>query len=173
MNLARFRWFQRLADRLIDRSIEREPDFLIRNAQGDYLRRWWIIPRNPICNLYLHNIVGSDDDRALHCHPWINCSVILEGGYFEVLPAMQSQIAALDYCEMGTLMRYRKAGDLVLRSGRTRHRLVHIPGRECWTLFITGPVYRRWGFWCRKGWVWWRDFVDARDKGRVGAGCEG
>ena len=36
----------------------------------NYLSRWHIIPRNRYFNIYLHKFVGSDDDRALHDHPW-------------------------------------------------------------------------------------------------------
>ena len=45
----------------------RAPDFVI---GADYLRRWWVIPRNDSQNVYLHDIRKSDDDRALHDHPW-------------------------------------------------------------------------------------------------------
>ncbi len=52
------------ADRLME---SRVADFII----GDfYLLRWWVIPRNEMYNLYLHDIRKSDDDRALHDHPW-------------------------------------------------------------------------------------------------------
>lgn len=44
----------------------REPDFVIGD---DYLRRWYVVPRNPFCNVYLHHILHSDDDRALHDQP--------------------------------------------------------------------------------------------------------
>ena len=43
---------------------------------------------------------------------------------------------------------------------------------QCWTLFITGPVVRDWGFHCPDaGWVFWKNFVDARDAGSIGRGC--
>lgn len=183
MSLARFRWFHRLAAWLIGRAEQRgTPDFIVYNATGEYLRRWWLIPRNPLLNVYLHNIVGPDDDRALHCHPWINCSVILRGFYTEVLPLSQSQHPRLDYEPGYTTTRIRTAGDLVPRLGHTRHRLVAHAGNDCWTLFLTGPLYRAlvairwrttWGFHCARGFVPWRQFVDARDKGRAGAGCGG
>jgi hypothetical protein len=48
---------------------ERKPDFVI----GDhYLHRWWVVPRNEKSNVYLHEILHSDDDRAMHDHPWDN-----------------------------------------------------------------------------------------------------
>ena len=65
----------------------RKPDFIIGPKDAPYLRRWWIIPRNRLFNIYLHQILRSDDDRALHDHPWINCSIILKGRYMEVTPA--------------------------------------------------------------------------------------
>ena len=34
-----------------------------------------------IANIYLHTIWCSDDDRALHDHPWPRCSIIVDGGY--------------------------------------------------------------------------------------------
>ena len=172
MNLSRKGWFHVLASWLIARAARRVPDFIVRNQHGDYLRRWWLIPRNPLLNLYLHQIVGSDDDRALHCHPWLNCSLILRGGYTEVVPLTQLQNAALDYAKGWTVQHRRVVGDVIGRSGTARHRLVHNPALgDTWTLFLTGPVYRRWGFHCRHGWRHWRAFTDARDKGRVGAGC--
>jgi hypothetical protein len=42
----------------------------------------------------------------------------------------------------------------------------------CWTVFITGPIVREWGFHCPKGWVHWREFTDARDSGSIGKGCD-
>jgi hypothetical protein len=147
MNLARKSWFHRLAAWLLSRAARRAPDFL-------------------------HQIVGSDDDRALHCHPWLNCSVILRGGYTEIVPLSQHQHAALDYASGYTAEHRRAVGDVIVRSGSARHRLVHNPQLgDTWTLFLTGPVYRRWGFHCRNGWRHWRAFVSARDKGTVGAGC--
>ena len=39
------------------------------------------------------------------------------------------------------------------------HRIVIDEG-PVWTLFITGPRIRQWGFLCPKGWIYWRDFTD-------------
>jgi hypothetical protein len=64
----------------------REPDCVIGPPDNPYLRRWWLIPRNRWFNLYLHNILRDDDDRALHDHPWANLSILLRGAYREVTP---------------------------------------------------------------------------------------
>ena len=44
---------------------KRPPNFVIGDPADPYLRRWYVIPRNPLFNIYLHQILRSDDDRAL------------------------------------------------------------------------------------------------------------
>lgn len=162
-------------DALIARARTRTPDFTVWHdeaARVPYLQRWWLLPRNPLLNVYLHRITHSDDDRALHDHPWSNLTVILRGGYLEVVPSDQSAPGHWDFA--GALRTHtRKAGDAVLRLRPTwRHRLVVPPGSDgAWTLFVTGPVLNRWGFYCKHGFVHWREFTSARDKGAVGRGC--
>ena len=133
--------------------MRRKPDFVIGN---DYLLRWWIIPRNEGCNIYLHEILHSDDDRALHDHPWANTSYILSGGYIEHTPDGVFE---------------RKTGDIVERSADDLHRIDVIDGQSCVSLFITGPKVRDWGFECPQGWVPWQDFTDPTDSSQVGRGC--
>lgn len=134
-------------------AMTRAPDFVIGD---DYLRRWWMVPRNEGCNIYLHEIRRSDDDRALHDHPWANTSFLLRGGYIEHTPA-------------GPFI--RRAGDVVTREAETLHRLEVIPGQSAVSLFITGPKVREWGFACPQGWVHWRDFTDPDNPGQSGRGC--
>ena len=45
-------------------------------------------------------------------------------------------------------------------------------GKPSWSLFITGPKLRTWGFWCPKGWMHWEKFVKVVPGGNeIGAGC--
>lgn len=152
-----------LLRRALDLMARRAPDFVIRPSGTDYLRRWWVIPRNPIFNIYLHEILQSDDDRALHDHPWVNCSILLRGCYWEH-----------GIAQGGVHARHlRVAGHIVARGARAAHRL-EIPearGQSCITLFITGPRLRQWGFHCpQAGWRHWRDFT-GEDGSRIGRGC--
>ena len=63
---------------------QRKPDFVVRARDGSvYLRRWWLIPRNRWCNLYLHQFLASDDERALHDHMYFSASLMLWGAYIE------------------------------------------------------------------------------------------
>ena len=140
----------------------RWPDQVIGGRDDPYLLRWYLIPRNPVFNVYLHQFLRSDDDRALHCHPWANCSILLEGEYTE-----HTILAG------GVHRRHiLRAGAIRIRwSGKFAHR-VELHKGPCTTLFITGPRVRAWYFHCpERGLVHWRDFVDARDEGAVGKGC--
>lgn len=152
----------------------REPDFVVGELPRRYLRRWHIIPRNAWFNLYLHEIKRGDDDRALHDHYYINLSLILDGGYVEVLPDGRGYL----------IRKWRAPGSVVFRRARSRHRLElpppeHPPGpvtispHTCWSLFITGPRTREWGFYCNSGWKHFADFVNPEDGGAtVGRGCD-
>lgn len=146
----------RWAEKLI---ATRQPDVVI----GDgYLRRWHILPRNRLMNLYLHEFVGSDDDRALHDHPWPSLSWVLLGVYWEHLP--------------NKAIRLREAGNLIPRSAKTPHRIelaslrYSDKGRAV-TLFMTGPKVREWGFHCPKGWVHWEEFCYEEEGVSKSRGC--
>lgn len=121
--------------------LAREPDLIIGE---NYLHRWHVVPRNELCNLYLHRFFDSDDGRALHDHPWDNTSVVLKGKYFEHTPG-------------GIYL--RGPGDVVVRHAEDKHRIELLPDKEdVVTLFFTGPRVREWGFACPEGWVDWKTF---------------
>lgn len=150
----------------------RRPDVILDDAlTGEvYLKRWWLIPRNPVFNLYLHKLVSSDPAQEFHDHPWGNLSIVLDGGYVEWI--------ATDEGGDTTIRRFeRSEGDLVFRGGSTTHRIdLHKVSdqcrasgerisweEQCWTLFATGPRLRRWGFKdiITGRWTAWRDYCRA------------
>lgn len=139
-----------------DLQMRRDPDFVIGPVDNPYLRRWWIVPRNELCNVYLHEVLRSDDDRALHDHPWANTSMIVSGGYHEHTPD-------------GVF--WREPGWVGHREATALHRLVVPEGGRAVTLFMTGPIVREWGFACPQGWVHWRDFTNPANPGEIGRGC--
>lgn len=155
--------FELIARSLISNVVCRQPDFIVGGRERPYLKRWWVIPRNPILNVFVHQFLRSDDDRALHDHPWASLSIILSGGYTE------HTIAAGGINHRRVLA----VGDWRARlTGRFAHR-VELHDGPCWTLFVTGPRYRSWGFHCpERGWVHWEEFTAPHDKGEIGKGCE-
>jgi len=140
---------------------KRGPDFIIGPAHDPYMLRWWLIPRNRVFNIYLHHVRHDDDDRALHDHPWWSVSFLIGGRLGE------------HYLRRSEA-RYREVRRWVplLRSAEFAHRLV-LPDSDqgAWTIFMTGPKVRVWGFLCPRGWVDWRTFTKPERPGEVGRGC--
>ncbi len=175
------RLINRLCRRIMD---SRPPDVVIGDLDNPYLLRWWVWKRNKWLNLYLHRVLRSDDDRALHDHPWINMSYIVEGEYNEVTYDNET-------LRTGYRRTNRKAGTFKFRLPKALHRLellddkvvkppvaldrfpeVETKPRPCTTLFLTGPRVRIWGFQCPKGWVKWTDFTQKTPEGTfVAKGC--
>jgi hypothetical protein len=154
---------------------KREPDFLIGPEHDPYMERWWLIPRNRFFNIYLHHIRHSDDNRALHDHPWWSLSIMLQGRLHE---NYVNRPGAFGF-DGWKRTRLLTQGSVVWRSSRFAHRLIllhhmaawHGGIPSVWTLFITGPRIRDWGFICPKGWVPWQKFCAVDNPGEVGRGC--
>lgn len=147
-----------------------KPHFVVGNPDRPYLLRWYVIPRNRWLNIYLHKFLRDDDDRALHDHPWWFWSLMFKGMYTEVVAT----------CEDGTAapggMFVRAAPSLAYRPAAHRHRVVLQRNGNgivvpCWTLVVTGPKSREWGFWCPKGFVPWQEFCARDNHGSIGKGC--
>src|SRR5258708_10658997 len=115
--------------RLTDRALERAPDFVIGDRQRPYMNRWHLVPRNRYFNIYLHEFLRSDDDRAEHDHPWLfNISFLLDGNYIEHTPKGQEVFTR---------------GAIKFRNATSPHRIEIAPGcAPCWPLFITDPKVR-------------------------------
>lgn len=154
------RHFDNFAAWLIRKGVERQPDEIISRDGEAYLQRWHLIPKNRFCNIYLHRFSRSDHD-APHDHPWASATLVLKTGYLERL--------ARGY-------RWCAPGGLYFRRSVTTHQVVltQKSGDELlpvWTLFITGPKVRDWGFHCPKGFVPWQEFVNPTNSGEIGPGC--
>jgi len=156
------------AGRLIARVTRRPPDFVIGGAERPYMLRWHLLKTRWL-SVYLHQILRSDDDRALHDHRADNVSILLRGCYDEVMPCPLHP-EALHLGHFLTLRRH--AGDIVRRRAEALHRLELVDAAPCWTLWIKGRERRDWGFACRQGWVPWQVFTAADDSGQVGRGCD-
>ncbi len=120
----------------------RKPDEQI----SDYMSRWYLIPHNRWFNIYLHRFTRSDDDRALHDHPWWSVSFLLKGMLFE------HSFVHDTWWGINIGSRYISTCLPIFRSAKFAHRL-ELLSPEVWTLFITGPKTREWGFHTSKGWV--------------------
>lgn len=139
----------------------RTPDLTLTRQDGQpYLLRWHVIPRNKRLNIYWHKFLGSDDDRALHDHPWWFVSILLKGRYWEHRADGSRNL--------------RRSPSIAFRRADTAHRVEletwavvdpwdpHDVGARyeipATTLIITGPKIREWGFHCPQGWKHWTKF---------------
>ena len=142
----------------------RKPDVCIGGTPEEpYLLRWYVWPRNKWCNLYYHVFLRSDDDRALHDHPWPSVSLLLAGPIGEIYRRRDGAHVA----------RTIERGQVVYRGAKFAHRLVMLERAPvAASLFLTGPVVREWGFLCpRIGWRHWRDFTKGAKGETIGKGC--
>lgn len=198
-----------------------EPHLVVGDPDDPYMLRWWVIPRNPLLNIYIHKFLRDDDDRALHDHPWPSLSVLLRGRLREIVRMPQPccmfnlsqgvRVTTGHSCSrnvpMGDFDRFfadherirkslvvtnlddeynghtcylieeYKRGNVVYRTAAHTHRLELFNRAPAWTLFITGPWERAWGFHCPKAWIPWRQFIlggndpSSDGKANVGGGC--
>ena len=115
----------------------------------DYMLRWYIIPENGWRNVLLHRMNGPDLGRDLHDHPWDFTTFILWGGYDE---AVLLANGAPNFDRLRWLSwRSRRA--------EYTHTIKRLYRRPTWTLVITGPKRREWGFHTKDGWVHWQTYV--------------
>jgi hypothetical protein len=100
-----------------------------------YLKRWCI---NFIAfSIRLHHWIASDDDRFQHDHPWAFITFVLKGGYTDVSPQGKQR--------MGKWA-------IAFRPALHRH-TVQVDKGGSWTIMITGPQTRNWGFWVKDKFV--------------------
>jgi hypothetical protein len=138
---------------LLDMAAGVAPSQELHNGVDTYLRRWYLERSRETGNAYLHNTLRSDYDAELHDHPWDNLTVVLRGVLLEEVATPAG----------GTIRIERPQGTVVFRAATDAHRLVI--EEPTWTLFLTGPKAREWGFLHESGWMHNQDFFRMRGYG--------
>jgi hypothetical protein len=95
-----------------------------------YVIRWMV--ETPLGSLRVHHWLGPDDDRALHDHPWWFLTFVVKGGYADL-----QQYGVADLLQ-APAVRFRPA--------HHQHTVQPLKG-GAWTVMVTGPKVRVWGFW--------------------------
>ena len=119
----------------------------------DYMERWYIIPRNRYFNIYAHYFIGSDANVP-HDHPWYSFGWILKGEYIE-------------HTVYGS--ETKKEGSKTFRTPNAFH-WIEID-KPVYTLFITGPRIKNWGFLCGTKWIEHKKYIQKRGSNRLANGC--
>lgn len=102
---------------------------LLGNPKNPYMKRW--VFDFKLFSIRIHHWLASDDLRYPHDHAWNFLTIILKGGYTDISPSGNDVVKAGN-------IRYRKA---------THQHSVKVNPSGCWTLMLTGPEFRKWGFW--------------------------
>lgn len=126
------------------------------SSDGLYLRRLRIIA-TPWFGVFLHELRGADADRDLHDHPFSFISIILKGGYRELVPIRQEPVFRINM--------YRHWGRWSVHTMKAtdRHRIVSLDQNPTWTLLLVGRRKRTWGFHTSQGFVPWDEYKERTD----------
>ena len=123
-----------------------------------YLRRWRIV-QTPWFGIYLHKIAMPDKDRDLHDHPWPFVSVVLRGGYDELLRP-NADFPGSEWSQYGLRRGWLSIG---LRRATDAHRITKLHRTPTWTLVLVGARRRSWGFYTEHGYVDWKKYLNVTD----------
>lgn len=118
-----------------------------------YMIRWHLIPHNRWCNVMLHKFNGPDPGRDLHDHPWSFLTLILRGRYVELIPVWQAWDTDNELCGAFVQARcYLRRWSVSWRPAEYIHAVERIEPNT-WSLVVTGPYRREWGFHTKSGFV--------------------
>ncbi len=121
---------------------------VIKGPEGaPFLERYHLI-RIPLIDaeVVIHRFVASDPDRGFHDHPyrWA-ASLILAGSYDELI------VPRVDAPRAERFRRRLRPLDINRVDPHRYHRVLLGPGMDAWTLFVTGPRVKVWGFLAHPG----------------------
>jgi len=154
-------WLTRLIRRL----------FLVKeivSKEGNVHFRRYRLLATPWFNIYIHQILRSDEDKHFHDHPWHFLSYILKGSYYEKWRTYPNFI--FEYSTIWSSkpppgvpkMRPRR---VIKHHAEDTHSLTLLTP-EVWTLVFTTGRERVWGYRLDDG--SWIDFKSYREMKREG-----
>lgn len=107
----------------------------IRSREGElHFKRWYLL-KTPWFQVFIHYFERPDFDDHLHDHPWSFVSVVLWGGYIEML-----RKGHLEYSVVT-----RNPGSIAYRKATWFHQVISLFG-PTYTLVFATPRFRIWGY---------------------------
>ncbi len=97
---------------------------------GERFTRWEVV-RCRWFSLLLHHLVAETAHDMCHTHPWWFVALVVRGGYWEFA-------SSTGWC-------WRRPGSLLFRRAEWAHNVV-TDSRGMWSIVLTGPRVREWGF---------------------------
>lgn len=96
---------------------------------GEKFTRYFLI-KTRWFNVYLHQLDAPKWHPECHDHPWTFIALLLKGGYLE---------------QIGNVVSHRRPGSILYRPATTVHNVI-TPFGTSWSIILTGPKGREWGF---------------------------
>ena len=152
-------FIERILNRILDHKV------IVNCERQPYLHRWYLFrTRRVAC--FIHKFIRSDEDRALHDHPWDFLVIPIWRGYIEHSdrPITPPWFRANPMHPDNRVAVIRRIWPLIsarFRRGEYRHRVELVGGRPAWSIFFRFSERRTWGFWPREGFTdwnkWWQE----------------
>jgi hypothetical protein len=101
----------------------------IRSKEGELHFKRWRLLKTPWFEIYIHGIYKKDMDLHLHSHPWNIWTMVLSGGYVEVL---------WDEKNKRNVFRYRRRFNMGYRNVCQFHKIGRLLKTPTYTLAIVG-----------------------------------
>ena len=120
---------------------------ILNRDRSIYLNRWWLIPHNPLCNIFLHIYHGGDEQHlGFHDHPWASVASLLKGGLAEMLRIGKYEVRrVVGRDPAGIKSEVARVQRVVYRARDCVHYIERVIPKTT-TLFITGRRKKEWGF---------------------------
>jgi hypothetical protein len=160
--------FSHLARAMCEQFASKITPRVIMNRSGDspYLERYYLLGgpseegefADAPLTVMLHRFVRSDEDSALHSHPWEqSVSFVLAGGYSEERRVATRLAQAIRY---DVERRDVPPFSFNFIAADDFHR-VDLFEKDAWTLFVTARKIGSWSFWDRDSGKTtpWREFI--------------
>lgn len=129
-----------------------------------HFRRYRLLS-TPLLNIYVHNILASDEDDDPHDHPWGFVSFILKGAYLE-----EWQAAHLEWMyriKRELVKDERTFGSLIIHEAKDFHKIT-LRTPSVWTLvFASGHDRPNWGYQTKIGWVNFKEYRELKREGKL------
>ena len=96
----------------------------------------------------VHQWIRSDDKRYMHDHPWHFVTLVVRGGYTDVSYRINGGTEFDKLPETEIVRDVLRVGSIRLRPASHRH-YVEVGPEGAWTVLLTSPVVRHWGYWVK------------------------
>lgn len=129
------------------------------SKEGELHFRRYRLLSTPWFNIYIHQILKSDEDAHFHDHPWNFHSYLLKGSYLE-----QASYPG-DWSEKFSYTYF--AGDWVHHDAVDAHSLTLMTD-QVWTLVFTSGRERVWGYRMNDGsWTDFKTYRKMKNEGKL------